>query len=94
LFETLDVVISPTFGTTAFPHDDTPGWGDRKLIIDNEATPYGAQLAWPGLATFPGLPATAMPIGMSRDGLPMGAQLIGPWMEDRTPIALAQMLEQ
>ena len=92
LFERFDVVLSPAFGTVAFPHNDAPEWSARTLRIDNQDTPYGAQLAWPGLATFPGLPATAIPLDMNRDGLPLGAQLIGPWMEDRTPLALAEML--
>ena len=59
------------------------------MIIDGEATPYGDQLAWPGLATFPGLPATAAPIGKTAAGLPIGVQVIGPFLEDRTTIAVA-----
>jgi amidase len=92
LFQTFDIVAAPAFGAVAFPHDDSANWANRTLLIDNELTPYGAQLAWPGMATFPGLPATAIPLGMNRDGLPLGAQLIGPWLEDRTPIALARLL--
>jgi len=38
---------------------------------------------------MPHLPATAAPIGRTRDGLPIGAQFIGPFLEDLTPIAFA-----
>jgi amidase len=38
------------------------------------------------------LPATAVPAGRTTQGLPTGVQLIGPYLEDRTTIALAQML--
>src|SRR6202030_1322889 len=62
LFEAFDVVITPPFGTPAFPHVDEPDWSKRTLTVKGEATPYGAQLAWPGIATFPGLPATCAPI--------------------------------
>ena len=49
---------------------------------------------WAGLATMPGLPATAIPAGRPSDGLPVGVQLIGPLFEDRTPLRLAELLEQ
>jgi amidase len=26
--------------------------------------------------------------------LPVGAQLVGPWLEDRTPLKLAELVEQ
>ena len=41
---------------------------------------------------MPHLPATAAPIGRSRDGLPIGAQFIGPFLEDLTTIAFAGQL--
>jgi len=94
LFETFDVVLAPPFGTAAFPHTDDPEWGNRRLTIDGQATPYGAQIAWPGIATFPGLPATCAPIGKTKAGLPVGVQIIGPRYEDRTPIAFAGLIER
>jgi Asp-tRNAAsn/Glu-tRNAGln amidotransferase A subunit and related amidases len=41
-----------------------------------------------------GLPATAFPAGLSKEGLPVGVQVIGPYLEDRTPIAFAALVEQ
>jgi len=38
--------------------------------------------------------ATAIPIGFTRSGLPLGAQVIGPFLEDYTPIRFAQTIEQ
>ena len=35
-----------------------------------------------------------MPIGLSDDGLPVGMQIIGPYLEDRTPIAFAEAMER
>jgi amidase len=51
-------------------------------------------MIWAAPATLPGLPATALPIGRSPEGLPIGAQIIGPWLEDRTPIHLARLIER
>ena len=50
--------------------------------------------AWPGVATFPGLPATAFPLGASAEGLPIGLQVIGAVMQDRTTIAVATSLHE
>ena len=94
LFETFDVVIAPPFGTAAFPHTDETDWSKRRLTINGEETPYGAQIAWSGIATFPGLPSTCAPIGKTKAGLPVGVQIIGPRYEDRTPIAFAGLIER
>jgi amidase len=91
LFETFDVVLAPVFGVVAFPHDDAP-FGERTHLIDGEVTSYGAQVAWPGMATLANLPATAAPIGATKAGLPIGVQIIGPYLEDRTTIAFAGLI--
>lgn len=93
LFESFDVVLAPTFGVTAYPHDDSDMSG-RVHVIDGLETPYFGQLGWPALATFGNLPATAAPIGLSREGLPIGVQIIGPAFEDRTTIHFARLIEQ
>ena len=66
----------------------------RRINIDGKDYVYPDQLAWPGIATLPGLPATAIPIGLSPKGLPVGVQIVGPWLEDRTPLKLAELIER
>ena len=94
LFEDFDVVLCPPFGTPAFPHNPFESMRDAKLVVNGKETPYGDQLAWPGAATFPGLPASVAPLGKSKAGLPIGVQIVGPFLEDLTPIAVAGLLEQ
>jgi amidase len=94
LFESFDVVIAPAFGTGAFKHFDNDAWAGRELFIDGKATSYGDQIAWAGMATLPLLPATAMPIGLGDEGMPLGAQIIGPYLEDRMTIAFAGLAAQ
>ena len=93
-FKDFDVVLAPTFGTVAFPHDDEPDNNKRVLSINGQPTPYFGQLAWPGVALLPNLPATAVPIGQTAGGLPVGIQVIGPYLEDHTTIAFAGLLER
>ncbi|THD35221.1 MAG: amidase [Sphingomonas sp.] len=90
LFGQYDTVIAPTLGITAFAHDDTP-LPKRMIDIDGEATPFGLQFAYPGLATFPMLPATSFPIGTDPDGLPIGVQAIADTYKDHTAIAVARL---
>ncbi|GHH85091.1 amidase [Streptomyces sulfonofaciens] len=94
LFTEFDAVVCPITPTPAFPHDHNPDLLERRIDVDGVEYPYFDQLVWAGLATMPGLPATAVPAGLSPDGLPVGVQLIGPMFEDRTPLRLAELLEQ
>ncbi|MEV0070282.1 MULTISPECIES: amidase [unclassified Amycolatopsis] len=94
LFAEFDAVVCPITPTPAFPHDHDPNPLERRLDIDGVEYPYFDQLVWAGLATMPGLPATAIPAGRSPEGLPVGVQLIGPMFEDRTPLQLADLLER
>jgi amidase len=94
LFAEFDAVVCPVTPTPAFPHDHNPDLLERRIDIDGVEYPYLDQLVWAGLATMPGLPATAVPAGRSPEGLPVGVQLIGPMFEDRTPLRLAELLER
>ncbi len=94
LFEGFDVVLAPSLGTLAFPHDASPDMFARTIPLNGEQTSYFAQIAWSGVATLPHLPATAAPIGLSKAGLPIGIQIIGPYLEDRTTLAFAGLLER
>jgi amidase len=94
LFEEFDVVICPAAPTTAFGHDHSPDQWTRTIRVDGVQFDYADQLVWAGIATTPGLPATVVPIGQAKDGLPIGVQLIGPLFEDRTPIRFAELLER
>ncbi|MFD2080963.1 amidase [Actinopolymorpha cephalotaxi] len=94
LFAEFDAVVCPVAPTPAFPHDHDPDLFERRIDIDGVGYPFFDHLVWAGLATMPGLPATAIPAGRSPEGLPVGVQLIGPMFEDRTPLRLAELLEQ
>jgi amidase len=94
LFESFDAVICPIMPTPAFPHDHSVELEARRIMIDGQEYSYSDQMAWPGIANLTGLPATAIPLGLSPEGLPIGAQIIGPWLEDRTALKLAELIER
>jgi amidase len=93
-FKEWDVLIAPITLRTAFPHlpvtwPPSDAERTRTVEIDGRHIDYEHQLVYPGLATLAGQPATAFPVGLSRAGLPVGLQAIGPYLEDRTPIRFA-----
>ena len=92
-FEKWDVVLCPVAPTTAFPHDRRP-FESRKLCVDGAAVPYERLPIWTSLPTPCGLPVTTAPIGLDEEGMPIGVQIIGPRLEDRTPLAFAALLEK
>lgn len=93
-FQQFDAVVCPVLPTPAFPHDHSENVAERTLKVDDKVMLYQDQLLWPGVATLPGLPATSIPTGLSAEGLPVGVQIIGPWLEDRTPLKLAALVER
>jgi amidase len=93
LFEEVDVVLCPPMPTVAFSHDHTPQ-GTRRLDIDGKTVPYIDQGAWVGVATLTGFPATTAPIGHAENSLPIGVQIIGGFLDDRTTIAFAGLIER
>lgn len=93
LFREWDVVVCPVMPTPAFPHDHSSG-PTRRIAIDGKDYPYGDQIVWPGVATVPGLPATAVPIDRTDTGLPIGVQVVGPYLADRTTLAFARLVER
>ena len=93
LFEDVDVVLCPPMPTVAFPHDHSPQFA-RQLDIDGVKVPYNDQSVWAGIALLSGLPATTMPVSRTEDGLPIGMQIIGNYLDDRTTIAFAGLVER
>jgi amidase len=94
LFKQFDVVLCPPFSVLAFPHEHLEDQEERLINIDGTPFPYPSLIVWSTVATPPGLPATVMPAGRSQSGLPIGVQIIGPFLEDRTTIAFAGLLER
>ena len=86
-------MVCPSMPTPAFPHDHTPE-STRRIAIDDKDYAYGDQVVWAGVATLAGLPATAVPVEQTDTGLPVGVQVVGPYLEDRTTLAFARLVER
>jgi amidase len=60
--------------------------------VNGKPRPYLDLFSWIAPATFAHLPATVAPVGRTPDGLPVGLQIVGPYLEDHTTIDLARRL--
>ena len=92
-FEQWDLLICPVATTPAFEHNQQ-GWRWQRLIpVNGGAQPTTTSMFWAGYTNLCGLPATAVPIGLSDEGLPIGAQIVGPVFADPVCLRFARWLE-
>ena len=93
-FETHDVLLLPTAFVAAFPHDHSDPLPARKLDTPAGKRDYQDLLHWMTFATLAGLPATTAPAGRTSTGLPVGLQIVGPYLEDATTIEFAARMAE
>ena len=83
LFADYDIVLSPTTPSTAFGIGDNTTDPIKMYLEDIMTVP----------ASLVGLPGLSVPIGTAKNGLPVGAQLVGPQRSDALLLALAKNME-
>ena len=94
-FEFHDVVICPVMPSAIRRHAHEGETWERTVVVEGKEIAYWEQSLWCGaLATFAHLPATARPIATAAQGTPMGIQIVGPFMEDRTTLRFAGLLDE
>ena len=79
-FRTHDAFLMPTTFVAAFPHD-TESYAERwSRILQTPEGPrdYLDLHVWTSLSGLTGHPVTNTPVGLTRDGLPAGLQVLGP----------------
>jgi amidase len=93
-FEQHDLLICPVATTPAFAHNQQGERWERMIPVNGHTQPSTDALFWAGYPGIVGLPATAVPLGLSAEGLPVGAQVIGPVFSDPVGLRFAQWLER
>lgn len=91
-FERFDVMLLPVQPQAAFPHDHSEPMMDRMVDIDGATRTYLDLTGWIGPAGAAYLPATVVPIGLDDDGLPIGVQIVGPYLHDRTTLQAGRLI--
>jgi amidase len=93
-FGDVDALLMPVAVAPAIPHDHSEPFADRVIRTNGATRPYTDLFGWIALATATYLPATVVPVGRTAAGLPVGIQIVGPYLEDRTTLAVARRIEE
>jgi len=83
-FKEVDVIIAPTNPTTALPigaSKDNPMFGEKADMLVEPSS-------------IAGLPGINVPCGFSKEGLPIGMQIIGPQLSESLILNVAYQYEQ
>ena len=93
-FTEWDLLLCPTAASTAFRHQQEGLRQDRTIPVNGGQEPTVDQLFWAGLSSVAYLPGTVVPVGVAKDGLPCGLQIIAGHGRDKTALAFAKLLER
>ena len=93
-FTRVDAILMPVAMVPAIPHDHSEPFPQRVIEVNGAARPYTDLMAWIALASVTHLPATVVPVGRTASGLPVGVQIVGPYLEDRTTLAVGRLMEE
>jgi len=93
-FTGFDAILMPVHPRPAIPHDHTEPMFGRHVEIGGVDADYIDLWPWIAPAGAAFLPATVVNAGMSSDGLPIGVQIVGPFLHDRTTIRLGKLIAE
>ncbi|MFP4158522.1 MAG: amidase [Desulfobacterales bacterium] len=92
-FREFDLLICPAACLPAVEHDHQYLY-DRMINVNGGKREYMDLMGWAGLVGVACLPSTVVPAGFTKHGLPVGMQIVGPYLEDRTTIQAAKLFSE
>jgi amidase len=92
-FEDHDVLLLPVMPCVAIHHDHSEPIAARVVPTELGPRPYWEINRWMAPAGACFLPATVIPVDVAASGLPVGVQIVGPYLHDRTTLAFAAAAE-
>jgi len=91
-FEDYDALLTPVMPLPAFEHLQDGEPGTRTLTVNGVQRPYIDAVFWTGMFGVLYLPVAVAPIGQTAGGIPVGMQVVAPYLRDRDAIAIAGAL--
>ena len=87
-FQKYDVLLTPVLPTPSFKH------GQEELLINGQTIGAMGIMNITSHFSVTGLPAVSMRFGTSKEGMPIGVQIVGNWQAESTILHIASLLEQ
>jgi amidase len=78
----------------AIAHDHSEPIAARLVETQLGRRPYWEISRWMAPAGACYLPATVIPVAVTASGLPVGVQIVGPYLHDRTTLAFAAAAQE
>ncbi|MCP3937719.1 MAG: amidase [Actinomycetia bacterium] len=95
-FEDFDVLLCPVAPVEPIRHTHSPLGSNflHSVLSDHGDRPYSDLVGWTTLIGSAYLPVTVPPVGRTTDGLPVGVQVVAPFLHDRTSIAFSRAIAE
>lgn len=94
-FDDVDILLCPVQPVPPIRHLHDPAGSNwlNSVLADHGDRPYLDLATWTSLIGSAYLPVTVPPVGRTADGVPIGVQIVAPYLHDRTALAFARALE-
>ena len=89
VFQTYDLLLSPTVAMTAYPVGSPPA-----QIADQTIDPFWGYIQFTAIINAVGLPAASVPCGFSSNGLPIGLHIIGKHGGEASVLSASESFEE
>ena len=93
-FDEVDLLLCPVAASPAPPHQTDVPFMDQTVPVNGREVSNFDQWLWAGIANGSYLPSTALPVGRTANGLPVGLQALAPFAHDLRSIAFAGAVER
>lgn len=93
-FADIDILLCPVTPVPPFRHVQSPNGSNwvYSTLKDHDNRPYVDLVGWTSLIGSAYLPVTVPPIGTTASGLPVGVQVVAPYLHDRTALEFARLM--
>jgi amidase len=91
-FEDHDILLCPVVAMPCFPHDQEGDILSRTVEVNGVPRSHIELIQWAGLIGVVGLPSAVPPIGRTSAGLPVGVQVVAPYLFDRRAVQVARLI--